>query len=129
MKTNTDAFTEQRSGTLDRRHPSLLMEDLLDDLEREHAFGWLTGRIDRDRDSYGHPLHVYRTTLFAIYVDYDAQSVFVSAELGCHPPDETFSLIDFYNTIREQAPEFEPQAGDAIRYGDNISVHIYKKKF
>ncbi len=112
-----------------RRHPSLLMEDLLDDLLHEQAFGWLIQRIDQDRHSRAEPLFVYRTTLFAIYVDYNEQSVFVSAELGCHPPDEKFSLIDFYNTVKENMPVAEPEAGEAIKYGDNISVYIYKKRF
>lgn len=111
------------------RHPSPLMEDLLDTLEHEQAYTWLLKRIDEDRNTDSHPLHVYKTSLFAIYVDYGVQTVFVSAELGCHPPDETFSLIDFYNTVKENTPPFEEEAGKSIKYGDNISVHVYKKKF
>lgn len=112
-----------------RRHSSLLMEDLLDNLEEESAFSWLIHRMDEDRHHQKHPLHVYRTNLFSIYVDYDAQTAFVSAELGCHPPDETFVLLDFYDTVREHIPSFEPDCGGSIKYGDNIAVHVYRKKF
>lgn len=116
------------SGHLDPRHASLLIEDLLDDLEREHAFHWLLHRMDEDREQGKNLLQVYQTDLFSVYVDYDAQTVFVSAVLGCHPPDETFELIDFYNTIKENAPVFEPDGGESTQYGAGFKLHVYKKK-
>lgn len=122
--TSRSPYIEERS-----RHHSLLMEDVLDNLEEENAFSWLINRMDEDKHYKNHPLHVYRTNLFSIYVDYAAQTVFVSAELGCHPPDETFSFLEFNDTIREHVPSVEPHCGGSIKYGDNIAVHVYRKRF
>lgn len=55
------------------------------------------------------PWHLYQTTLFAMYVDYDNGKVRLSAALACHDADLEISLKDFVEILgREAAKEADP---------------------
>lgn len=100
-KSNRTADTE---GILD----NLLIRDVIDDLEMEHAFGWILKRLHDDKVS-SEPVHMYKTSLFSFYVNYGEGTVFISSELGgCHPPDQSFPLVYFYKLLVEECPFRDP---------------------
>ena len=51
----------------------------------------------------GEPWHLYQTTLFAMYVDYDNGKVRLSAALACHDADLEMSLKDFVEILSREA--------------------------
>lgn len=77
-----------------------LLEEALDDLKEEHLLDWILDRLDKDR---GKSLSEYRTSLFTFYVDYEGETVLISAELGgCHPPDRYMPLLTFQKVLQHE---------------------------
>lgn len=92
-------------------HETSLIRDVLDNLELEHALTWLLEAISEHQsgETDGEPWHLYQTTLFAMYVDYDNGMVRVSAALACHDADLEMSLKDFVEILsREASKEVDP---------------------
>lgn len=92
-------------------HETSLIRDVLDNLELEHALTWLLEAISdhQSGETDGESWHLYQTTLFAMYVDYDNGMVRVSAALACHDADLEMSLKDFVEILsREAAKEADP---------------------
>ena len=87
---------QQESVAVFGRETSLI-RDVLDNLELEHALTWLLEAISQHQSGKmgGEPWHLYQTTLFAMYVDYDNGKVRLSAALACHDADLEMSLKDF----------------------------------
>ena len=84
---------QQESVAVFGRETSLI-RDVLDNLELEHALTWLLEAISQHQSGKmgGEPWHLYQTTLFAMYVDYDNGKVRLSAALACHDADLEMSL-------------------------------------
>lgn len=79
-------------------HETSLIRDVLDNLELEHALTWLLEAISQHQSGEleSEPWHLYQTTLFAMYVDYDNGKVRLSAALACHDADLEISLKDLW---------------------------------
>lgn len=88
-----------------------LLRDVLDNLELERALTWLLEAV-RDHqagETEGGSWHLYQTTLFAMYVDYDNGQVRLSAALACHDADQEMPLKDFVEILsREASKEANP---------------------
>ena len=71
---------QQESVAVFGRETSLI-RDVLDNLELEHALTWLLEAISQHQSGKmgGEPWHLYQTTLFAMYVDYDNGKVLTPA--------------------------------------------------
>ena len=82
-------------------HETSLIRDVLDNLELEHALTWLLEAISQHQSGEleSEPWHLYQTTLFAMYVDYDNGKVRLSAALACHDADLEMSLKDFVEIL------------------------------
>ena len=92
-------------------HETSLIREVLDNLELEHALTWLLEAISQHQSEEleSEPWHLYQTTLFAMYVDYDNGKVRLSAALACHDADLEISLKDFVEILgREAAKEADP---------------------
>ncbi len=92
-------------------HETSLLRDVLDNLELEHALTWLLEAVREHQsgEMEGEPWHLYQTTLFALYVDYDNGRVRLSAALACHDADLEMPLKDFLEILgREAAKEADP---------------------
>lgn len=76
----------------------------------------------------GEPWHLYQTTLFAMYVDYDNGKVRLSAALACHDADLEMSLKDFVEILsREAVKEAAP-----LHYTPGSSgkcIHRYRNPY
>ena len=88
-------------------HETSLIRDVLDNLELEHALTWLLEAISQHQSGEleSEPWHLYQTTLFAMYVDYDNGQVRLSAMLACHDADMELPLKDFLEILRREARE------------------------
>ena len=95
---------QQESVAVFGRETSLI-RDVLDNLELEHALTWLLEAISQHQSGKmgGEPWHLYQTTLFAMYVDYDNGKVRLSAALACHDADLEMSLKDFVEILSREA--------------------------
>lgn len=82
-----------------------LIRDVLDNLELEQSLTWLLEAINThlENGAEGEPWHLYQTTLFAMYVDYDNGQVRLSAMLACHDADMELPLKDFLEILRREA--------------------------
>lgn len=111
-------------------HETSLIRDVLDNLELEHALTWLLEAISKHQsgETDGETWHLYQTTLFAMYVDYDNGMVRVSAALACHDADLEMSLKDFVEILgREAAKEADP-----LHYTQGASrncIHRYRNPY
>mgnify|MGYP003398862587 FL=1 len=107
-----------------------LIRDVLDNLELEHALTWLLEAISQHQSGKmgGEPWHLYQTTLFAMYVDYDNGKVRLSAALACHDADLEMSLKDFVEILsREAVKEAAP-----LHYTPGSSgkcIHRYRNPY
>ena len=99
-------------------------------LELEHALTWLLEAISQHQSGKmgGEPWHLYQTTLFAMYVDYDNGKVRLSAALACHDADLEMSLKDFVEILsREAVKEAAP-----LHYTPGSSgkcIHRYRNPY
>lgn len=84
-----------------------LIRDVLDNLELEQSLTWLLEAINThlENGAEKEPWHLYQTTLFAMYVDYDNGQVRLSAMLACHDADMELPLKDFLEILRREARE------------------------
>ena len=120
---------QQESVAVFGRETSLI-RDVLDNLELEHALTWLLEAISQHQSGKmdGEPWHLYQTTLFAMYVDYDNGKVRLSAALACHDADLEMSLKDFVEILsREAVKEAAP-----LHYTPGSSgkcIHRYRNPY
>lgn len=120
---------QQESVAVFGRETSLI-RDVLDNLELEHALTWLLEAISQHQSGKmgGEPRHLYQTTLFAMYVDYDNGKVRLSAALACHDADLEMSLKDFVEILsREAVKEAAP-----LHYTPGSSgkcIHRYRNPY
>ena len=72
---------------------------------RDRSLTWLLEAINThlENGAEGEPWHLYQTTLFAMYVDYDNGQVRLSAMLACHDADMELPLKDFLEILRREA--------------------------
>ena len=128
---------QQESVAVFGRETSLI-RDVLDNLELEHALTWLLEAISQHQSGKmgGEPWHLYQTTLFAMYVDYDNGKVRLSAALACHDADLEMSLKDFVEilsreAVKEAAPlHYTPgSSGKCIHRGNRTSVFTPETDF
>lgn len=111
-------------------HEASLIRDVLDNLELEHALTWLLEAISAHQsgETGNEPWHLYQTTLFAMYVDYDNNKVRLSAALACHDADMEMPLRDFLDILRrEAAQETNPLHFDAAASREHI--HRYRNPY
>ena len=107
-----------------------LIRDVLDNLELEHALTWLLEAIRQHQSGKidGETWHLYQTSLFALYVDYDNGKVRLSAALACHDADQEMSLKDFMEILSlEAAKETAP-----LHYTPGSSsrcIHRYRNPY
>ncbi len=111
-------------------HETSLIRDVLDNLELEHALTWLLEAISEHQsgETDGEPWHLYQTTLFAMYVDYDNGMVRVSAALACHDADLEMSLKDFVDILSREASK----EADPLHYPPGASgkcIHRYRNPY
>ena len=120
---------QQESVAVFGRETSLI-RDVLDNLELEHALTWLLEAISQHQSGKmgGEPWHLYQTTLFAMYVDYDNGKVRLSAALACHDADLEMSSKDFVEILsREAVKEAAP-----LHYTPGSSgkcIHRYRNPY
>lgn len=115
---------------------SSLIRDVLDNLELEQALTWLLEALSAacaaplpPSPSCRHPArHLYQTTLFSIYVDYESASVCLSAALACHDVDLELPLKEFIGILsREASREVSPRHfSDADARG---CIHRYRNPY
>lgn len=86
-------------------HETSLIRDVLDNLELENALTWLLEAISTHQENRAEKeqWHLYQTSLFAMYVDYDNGRVRLSAMLACHDADMELPLKDFLEVLRREA--------------------------
>ena len=125
---NQQGKTTGKRGRFRPRNISI--RDVLDNLELEHALTWLLEAISQHQSGKmgGEPWHLYQTTLFAMYVDYDNGKVRLSAALACHDADLEMSLKDFVEILsREAVKEAAP-----LHYTPGSSgkcIHRYRNPY
>lgn len=108
-------------------HETSLIRDVLDNLELEHALTWLLEAIREHRsgETEGESWHLYQTTLFAMYVDYDNGKVRLSAALACHDADLEMSLKDFVEILSREAAK-EPAPLHYTPGASSNCIHRYR---
>lgn len=107
-----------------------LIRDVLDNLELERALTWLLEAISDHQDgkTEGGSWHLYQTTLFAIYADYDNGLVRLSAALACHDADLEMPLKDFVEILRREAAREEAP----LHYAPGVPkkcIHRYRNPY
>ena len=97
----------QLESVTDFGQETSLIRDVLDNLELEQSLTWLLEAINThlENGAEKEPWHLYQTTLFAMYVDYDNGQVRLSAMLACHDADMELPLKDFLEILRREARE------------------------
>ncbi len=104
-----------------------LIEDLLENLEMEQSLNHLLEAIEerRNDDLSSDIMHLYWTSLFAMYVNYRKDTVRVSATLACHGEDMELALDEFLDILRRAARHEQPPP---IFYEDRHTdtlIHLY----
>lgn len=102
MKINNPTQPQEMT---DQRDEVALMNDIIDNLELEHALTWLFEAIHMHQSGKisDEPWHLYQTSLFEMYVDYDNERVRLSAVLACHDSDLEIPLKEFLEILRREA--------------------------
>ncbi len=105
-----------------------LINDLLVNLELEHAGNWLLEAIEAVRNDYSRTnniRHLYQTALFDIYVNFGNDTVRISAILACHDADVDMPLQQFLKILRYHAMrEKRPRHFNRTEH-DGAVIHIY----